>query len=83
MEPPRGFSVEEFETRTAAVQAEMAEAEIDALLLTTEPARILFRCYRPRDRGATANRIFWAFDDGVPASYSDLWITSAAIKERA
>ncbi|MBT6137238.1 MAG: aminopeptidase P family protein, partial [Rhodospirillaceae bacterium] len=37
MEPPRGFSVEEFETRTAAVQAEMAAAEIDALLLTTEP----------------------------------------------
>ena len=35
--PPRGFAQAEFETRTAQAQALMAEQELDALLLTTEP----------------------------------------------
>ncbi len=35
--PPRGFPVEEFETRTANAQKAMAERRIDAMLLTTEP----------------------------------------------
>ncbi|MGB1251035.1 MAG: M24 family metallopeptidase [Candidatus Promineifilaceae bacterium] len=34
---PRGFSLSEFEQRTARAQQMMHEAEIDALLLTTEP----------------------------------------------
>lgn len=36
-EPPRGFPAAEFEARTARAQALMAEAGLDALLLTTEP----------------------------------------------
>lgn len=35
--PERGFTRAEFERRTAAVQRAMGEAQIDALLLTTEP----------------------------------------------
>jgi len=35
--PPRGFPQAEFEHRTARAQTLMAEREIDALLLTTEP----------------------------------------------
>ena len=35
--PPRGFAQSEFEARTARAQRLMAEAELDALLLTTEP----------------------------------------------
>jgi len=35
--PPRGFPVSEFEDRTARAQRLMAEARLDALLLTTEP----------------------------------------------
>lgn len=35
--PPRGFARAEFEARTEAAQRMMAAAEIDALLLTTEP----------------------------------------------
>jgi len=38
MTPPKcGFPQQEFEARTARAQALMAEAELDALLLTTEP----------------------------------------------
>ncbi|WP_299784228.1 Xaa-Pro peptidase family protein [uncultured Marivita sp.] len=36
-QPPRGFPVSEFRTRTRAAQALMAEHALDALLLTTEP----------------------------------------------
>lgn len=35
--PPRGFPLAEFEARTARAQRLMAEARVDALLLTTEP----------------------------------------------
>lgn len=35
--PPRGFSVEEFQRRTQAAQALMAQEDLAALLLTTEP----------------------------------------------
>ena len=35
--PPRGFPPKEFEARTVAAQRLMAQAGIDALLLTTEP----------------------------------------------
>lgn len=35
--PPRGFPTSEFQTRTCAAQALMAEHALDALLLTTEP----------------------------------------------
>lgn len=35
--PPRGFEVTEFEARTFQLQRRMAEQEIDAVLLTTEP----------------------------------------------
>ena len=35
--PPRGFSVEEFQRRTQATQALMAQEDLAALLLTTEP----------------------------------------------
>ena len=34
---PRGFSLAEFEQRTARAQQMMHEAQLDALLLTTEP----------------------------------------------
>ncbi|QXT38751.1 M24 family metallopeptidase [Gymnodinialimonas ceratoperidinii] len=37
MSPPRGFPAAEFRDRTARAQALMAEAGLDALLLTTEP----------------------------------------------
>ena len=37
MPPPRGFPVAEFEGRLARIQSRMAEAEIAAILLTTEP----------------------------------------------
>ncbi len=35
--PSRGFPVSEFEARTKAAQALMAEHDLSALLLTTEP----------------------------------------------
>ena len=35
--PPRGFPRSEFEARTARVQRRMADQDLDALLLTTEP----------------------------------------------
>ena len=34
--PPRGFPIEEFKSRTARAQALMQDAQLDALLLTTE-----------------------------------------------
>lgn len=37
MQPPRGFPVQEFERRTQAAQALMAQHDLAALLLTTEP----------------------------------------------
>lgn len=37
MTPDRGFPAEEFQARTARAQALMADAGLDALLLTTEP----------------------------------------------
>lgn len=43
--PPRGFSVEEFEARTAKAQARMAEQGLAALLLTTEPEVRYFSGY--------------------------------------
>jgi Xaa-Pro aminopeptidase len=44
--PPRGFEQAEFEARTARAQALMAEREIDALLLTTEPEVRYFSGFR-------------------------------------
>lgn len=35
--PPRGFEISEFEARTEKLQARMAEQQIDAVFLTTEP----------------------------------------------
>ena len=35
--PSRGFSVDEYRSRTVAAQALMADAELDALLVCTEP----------------------------------------------
>jgi len=35
--PPRGFDISEFEARTEKLQAHMAEQQIDAVFLTTEP----------------------------------------------
>ena len=43
--PPRGFPEEEFRTRTEAAQKGMAEAGLDALLLTTEPEVRYFTGY--------------------------------------
>ncbi len=37
MTPPRGFPVSEFQQRVAAAQWLMAENDLAALLLTTEP----------------------------------------------
>ncbi|MGJ8602704.1 MAG: M24 family metallopeptidase [Marivita sp.] len=37
MQPPRGFPVQEFQRRTRAAQALMAQHDLAALLLTTEP----------------------------------------------
>ncbi len=44
--PPRGFPQAEFEMRTARAQRLMAEREIDALLLTTEPELRYFSGFR-------------------------------------
>jgi len=44
--PPRGFPQAEFEARTARAQRLMAEREIDALLLTTEPELRYFSGFR-------------------------------------
>lgn len=43
--PPRGFPEAEFETRTARAQALMADAGLDAMLLTTEPEVRYFTGY--------------------------------------
>ncbi len=43
--PERGFPPTEFEARTAKAQAQMAEAGIDAILLTTEPELRYFSGY--------------------------------------
>lgn len=43
--PPRGFPVEEFETRTGRAQVLMALTGIDAMLLTTEPELRYFTGY--------------------------------------
>ena len=37
MSPPRGFAPAEFDGRVARAQQRMASANLDALLLTTEP----------------------------------------------
>lgn len=48
MTPPRGFSTAEYEARTARAQAMMANAGLDALLLTTEPEVRYFTGYLTR-----------------------------------
>ncbi|MGB7432502.1 MAG: Xaa-Pro peptidase family protein [Ahrensia sp.] len=48
MTPPRGFTTAEFEARTARAQALMAQAGLDALLLTTEPEVRYFTGYLTR-----------------------------------